>query len=320
MEDILGGKEWVGKTPLELFPAEIAEAMIADDRRALSRGYRRIEEAVADAGGVEHVYETHKFPIPRQEKPALLGGISLDITERKLAEQELLASREQLRALAAELSSAEERERRQLAAYLHDHIGQALAVLRMKFGALTTVADEGEFAQLIAGIRDLLEQAIGDTTSLTFDLSPPILNELGLVPAIEWVGEKTCGEHGLELEFSDDGEPKPLEDDVAPLLFRSTRELLMNVVKHASAGRVTLSIVREGSSVCVTVEDDGVGLESSRPFSPPGEGGFGLYSIRERTQFIGGRFSIESRPGRGTRACVWMPLRRAEGASGRVGL
>jgi PAS domain S-box-containing protein len=293
--------------------------------RSSSDGQAALKGAFSKAvlGEVVHLQTTHLDARGRaREIDATLGPLlddsgevvgviplGFDITERKQAEREVLASREALRVLAAELSTAEERERRRIASNLHDRLGQALAVLRMKFGSLTAADDEAESTQLIAEIRDLLEKAIEDTSTLTFDLSPPILYELGVEAAIEWAGENLCSEHELSFEFSDDGRPKPLEEDVGPLLYRCARELMMNVVKHAEASKLKVEVGRDGDVVSIAVEDDGAG------FVPPegGEGvhshNFGLYSIKERIKHLGGTFHIESKPGGGTRAMVSAPIR-----------
>jgi signal transduction histidine kinase len=239
-------------------------------------------------------------------------AIGFDITDLKQAERQVMASQEALRTLASELSSAEERERRRIASDLHDRLGQALAVLRMKFGTLTAVSDENESAKLIAEIRDLLEQAVEDTSTLTFELSPPILYELGVEAAIEWAGEKLCGEHQMAFQFSDDGRFKPLEENAAPLLYRCARELMLNVIKHAEARHLKVDVGLEGGRISVAVTDDGIG------FVPPGDDEegqsscFGLYSIEERIQYLGGSFQIEALPEGGTRAVVSVPVKEPD--------
>jgi PAS domain S-box-containing protein len=232
----------------------------------------------------------------------------VDITDLKSAERELLANREQLRELAGELSATEERERRSIATYLHDQIGQSLAVAQMKFGALSEEAGVEHLTESIEYIGALLDKVMDDTRTLTFNLSPPILYELGFSAALESFGERTAQEHGLQFTYSDDGRPKPLDSEDSALVFRNARELMMNVVKHAEADRLTASLSVNGGDLLVTIEDDGVGFD----VSDISRGGritrFGLFSIKERMHFIGGRLEIESSPGKGTRATLSLPL------------
>jgi PAS domain S-box-containing protein len=283
-----------------------------DERKLHEPGghaYTREYRIVRKDGGIVWIQENIQSVCGESGAYQFVQGTIQDITERKQAERDLLASREALRALASELSAAEERERRRIASDLHDRLGQALAVLRMKFGALTATTDKKESAQLIDEIRDLLEKAVDDTSTLTFDLSPPILYELGVEAAIEWAGEQLCGEHHLVFQFSDDGRYKPLDEDAGPLLYRSARELMMNAVKHANASKLKVEIRRNGGLVTVLVVDDGVGFTPPENAEEAGSSGFGLYSIEERIQYLGGMFHIESMPDGGTRAMVSAPIK-----------
>jgi signal transduction histidine kinase len=226
--------------------------------------------------------------------------------ERKISRQALVDSRdsyqEQLRCLAAELSLTEERERRAIAADLHDHIGQTLATARLKLSALagTRAADE---------VRALVDDAIHYTRSLTFELSSPVLYELGLAPAVEQLAERMQDKHGLSIEVHDDGAPKPMDDEVKVVLFKAVRELLMNVVKHARARRARIVLRRAAAAVEISVEDDGVGFAALAAASASAEsGGFGLFSIREGLRHCGGEFAIRRMGERGTRATLKAPL------------
>jgi signal transduction histidine kinase len=228
-----------------------------------------------------------------------------DISERKRAEERLLAYQEQLRSMASELSITEERERRRMAALLHDSIGQALAFCKIKVGALQQKGASGEVLEKqLREIRELLEQAIRSTRTLTFDLSPPVLHEIGIEPALEALAERIQEQHGIRCTFRDDGSPKSLWPDLRTLLYHAARELLTNVVKHARAGNVAVSIRSEDNSIMIEVCDDGVG------FAQQGTGGFGLFSIRERLRRLGGRLEIEPGIGRGTRAVIIAPCRK----------
>jgi len=167
-------------------------------------------------------------------------------------------------------------------------------------------------ADILAEVCKSLDTTIQDTKSLTFDLSYPVLYELGFEMAVEgWLVENIQEKHGIATEFYDDGKPKPLDDDISALLFRDVRELLINVVKHAHAQKVKVSIRRINNRIRVTVEDDGIGFNSDEILSSPvRKQGFGLFSIRERLGQLGECFEIESKAGHGTKVAVTASLKR----------
>lgn len=236
-----------------------------------------------------------------------------DITERKKAEAKLFVYQEQLQSLTSELSLAEERERRRLATDLHDQIGQNLSVIKMRMSDLRENLGAADIGARLDAIRELLNQTIQETRSLTFELSPPILYELGLDAALEWLAENFQAKHGLSCRFSSDSREKPLDDDVSVVLFRSARELLANVFKHARAREVRVSCRRDRDRVRILVEDDGAGFAMDREkIYIDRTMGFGLFNIRERLERLGGYLDIESEPGHGARVEIAAPLKTAE--------
>ena len=246
------------------------------------------------------------------EREAVVFGVSVfgkDITERKRAEQELLEHRRQLQSLAAELSRVEQHERRRLATLLHDDVIQALALSRIKLGALRVEVARPEHLAVVETIRQLLEQAIQSSRSLTFELSPPVLHELGLDPALDWLAEEFTKNHGLPCAFSCDGQPKPLHEDAAAVLFTAARELLWNAVKHAQATQVTVRSFRDADTIGLNVSDDGVGFDPAQNRLPSGRtGGFGLFNVRERLNYMRGTCEVRSQPGQGTCVLLRLPL------------
>lgn len=215
---------------------------------------------------------------------------------------------ERLRALASELVLAEERERRRLAADLHDGIGQFLAICKLKLDDVSSHVQERGAALLLDDVRKLLTDVIAQTRSLTFQLSPAILYDVGLGAAVDELCAEMEKGHGISVSFHDDGAPKPISEDAVVLLFRAVRELLFNVVKHAQANSVRVSVARRESRVIVSVEDDGVGFSLDGQRSRIGSKGFGLFSIRQRLQNLGGDMDLASAPGKGTRVSLEMPL------------
>ncbi len=236
-----------------------------------------------------------------------LQVIATDVKERKLVEQKFLEYRAQLKSLASELSLTEERERHRLATNLHDQISQALVISRIKLQALKASVSSDDIAGPLEEVCGNLDRIIQDTRTLTFDLSSPILYELGFEAAVsEWLEEQITKKHGIKAQFKDDGQPKPLDDDIRILLFRNVRELLINIVKHANAKNVKVTIRRIRQQIYVCVEDDGKGFDHAELASSTG---FGIFSIRERLEQLVGHIEIESERGRGTRITMTAPLK-----------
>jgi len=236
-----------------------------------------------------------------------------DATDRKKAENNLLEYQAKLKSLASVLTIIEERERRYIAAELHDQIAQSLVVSKMELEMLRESASSGELRRTLGKICNTLGQAIQDTRSLMFELSSPVLNELGLETAVaEWLDEEIQEKHGIKSQFEDDGQPKPLDDDLRALMFRNVRELLLNVVKHAHAHKVKVSIRRVGNQICVSVEDDGIGFDPGKVVATEARagGGFGLFGIQERLEILGGHIEIDSVPGHGANITLMAPLKQ----------
>lgn len=231
--------------------------------------------------------------------------------ERALENEEKIHFyQEQLRSLASELSLIEQKEKQRFATDLHDHIGQNLALSQIKLGALRDLASSPALTQKVDEIRELIEQTIEYTRTLVFELAPPILFDLGLEGAVEWLTERFQEQYGIFFEFRDDGQPKPLDDTTRLFLFRAVRELMINVIKHSHARKAIVSIWRNDAMMQITVDDDGVGLDafkiSSQSKRPHG---FGIFSIRERLRLLGGCLEIKSDPNFGTRVTLVVPLK-----------
>ncbi len=236
-------------------------------------------------------------------------GSIRDISERKLAEKRLNEYQQQLRSLASQLTLAEQQERRTFASYLHDHIGQTLFVLKIKIEMLSKSIDEPRYADALKEINSLIAHLIQDTRSLTFELSPPILYQLGLRAALEWLFERMHQQYGLLISFEDDKTVPELAEDIRVILFRGVHELLINVAKHAQTKNVKVSLRRSDTAIYVRVKDEGVGmLISNVNLSNHESKGFGLFSIKERLEYMGGQLTTYSQPGCGTEITIIAPL------------
>jgi signal transduction histidine kinase len=213
-----------------------------------------------------------------------------------------------IRELSGELTMAEERERRSLAQDLHDNLGQLLAVVKIKLATL----DPGSLKSSIEEIGSLVDQADRTVRMVRQQLSPPILHSLGLGPALEWLADELKRGYGLTVHVDDDSEPKLLDEAGRTMVFRSVRELLMNVVRHAQVKRADVTCLVEDRRLIVAVSDEGCGFDVAEILRAlPSAGGFGLFSIRERFASIGGGMDIDSAPGEGSTITLTVPLAAA---------
>jgi len=294
----------VGKSVFELY--KDYPDMLDEMRRTFNG------ETVSNEVNISGNYFRNWYTPHKNHEGEIIGllGLSVNITEQKQAEEKLQEYQRRLKALASELTRTEERERRNIALDLHDHVGQSLAVMRMQLAVARKQAGGSKVAAILDEVSGSLREAIQDTRHVISDLSSPLINELGLAAALsEWLKVRIGERYGLETEFIDDGEPKPLGEDTRAILFRSVRELLANVIKHANANQVSVSLQRRDSVIRIIVEDDGAGMaDDKHPEKDSTEGGFGLFSIKERMSDLGGSLKIEGHPGRGVRVILTAPL------------
>jgi CheY-like chemotaxis protein len=219
--------------------------------------------------------------------------------------------------LASELTLAEQKERRRLAAVLHDHLQQLLVGAKYGLEILVRQLDPKP-AESVQQVADLLTESIHEARSLTTDLSPPILYEGGLEPALKWLARSMYDKYGLEVDFESDGKVQAEREDVRVLVFQSVREGLFNVVKHAKIMRARVLLQRlDSNHLQVTIADEGVGfeLDELNISGTSTSGGFGLFSVRERLRLFGGTMEIHSSKQDGTQLILTVPIEcSADGA------
>jgi PAS domain S-box-containing protein len=260
--------------------------------------------------GAIHLADENKNKVPKEgveflEDMAFLIG---EAVHRFDIEQKILADQTMLRALALELELAEESERRRIAVDLHDSIGQILAFSRRELAGLEKI-DSDDVGRSIKEVGIQLDKAIRQTRSLSFELSPSVLYDLGLESALEDLAEIFSRERNIKCHFESGGEFEPIEDAIKVLLYRSVRELLINVAKHAGASEAKITLRRLNNEAHINVEDNGEGFDASILERRSGKSrGFGLFSIRERLSQIDGRFEIQTFKGRGTKVTLVAPL------------
>jgi PAS domain S-box-containing protein len=258
--------------------------------------------------GRENYYEYTSVFVRKEGEIFLCYGVDRDVTERRAAEAELLTHREGLRRLNSQLSRVEEAERRRIAEGLHDHVGQLLVSAKMRLEALLSRQHTAADHEGLATIARLVDEAAEATQDLTFELSPPILHQLGLVPALEWLSDHIAKTWGLAVDVSASDGKVQLPEETAVLLFRSVSELLNNVAKHAGTHRATVEVTASDGDPVIVVSDEGSGFDpSTAEDSGRHAAGFGLFSVRERLHAVGGDIEIQSGPGRGTRVTLRVP-------------
>ncbi|MEO5631843.1 MAG: response regulator [Nitrospiraceae bacterium] len=234
----------------------------------------------------------------------LAGTLEERVKERT---QQLSTSYIRLRALATDLTVAEQTERRRLATELHDYLAQLLVVTRMKLAQLLRQDHDSEVRKILQDADQLLHQSLDYTRSLVSELTPQALYERGLTAALRWLGDHMRRNRVLNVEISLDAPELPLPETDAVLLFHSIRELLFNVLKHGKIDRASVSMRYAQNVLSITVSDHGCGFDVSR-LSDDRSDRFGLLSIRERMTALGGSFDLQSEPGKGTVASLHLPF------------
>lgn len=303
----------LGKTDAQLFPADIAQTFQEHDREVLGR--RKVletEETTVDERSQVRYWLVLKFPVYERQGQVYLGGVALDITERKLAnlaleENRNLLDRQQgeLQALAAQLLTAQEEERRRISRELHDDVNQRLALVSLHVqSALQMMAKADPVRQTLSNVDRDLAKLSDDLRHLAAGYHPSILDDLGLEVAVRSLIAEVSQVKGLSIDMRAVNVPKGLSPNVATCLYRILQESLQNTLKHADASNVYVELLGNTTGITLSIRDDGTGfhLESRQPQ------GLGLVSMRERIRQVGGDFRLESQPGAGTMIAVWVPV------------
>jgi PAS domain S-box-containing protein len=313
----------------DLMSHAILEFIHPEDQDLTAAAYRALAEdrAVADLAtrfrcrdGTYRWLSWSSFPYPDRR---LVFSVVRDITEQKDAERRLLDYQDRLRDLSAQLAVAEERERRQLAVAIHDGLAQQLFAARAKVTLLRYPEKLGDQAKIVDEALSILDDSMREARSLSFELYPPVLYDVGLEAALAWLARQWCERTGITCTMaagSESSDPLELGEDTRALAYQSVRELLANVAKHATATEVRISLEHDEKNLRVTVMDNGRGLDGDADLTHSNNRdsglGFGLFSIRERLRSVGGRFRLHSRPGAGFRVELSIPLAGGGPSSG----
>jgi PAS domain S-box-containing protein len=244
-----------------------------------------------------------------------LIGILRDVSVRKSAEKTIFEYQKRLKALASQLTIAEEKQKQAIAIDLHDNVAQSLALLRIQVAHARKQTSDPGMTSKLGDIYETLLVTLQETRSLMTDLSPPSMGELGFSAAIlEWLEGSIANRHSLKTEFIDstsDREKDLLEENVQVILFRNVRELLANIVKHAEAENVHVSLQIEDNMLKISVKDDGIGFDPEVVIENNGwDRRFGLFAVEERVSDVDGTFEIISEPKKGCTIIMKVPVQR----------
>lgn len=236
-------------------------------------------------------------------------GIIEDITDKKAYQDNIMEQKSEVEALNNQLINMEEESKRDLAITLHDGLGQSLALAKLKISELRQEILIEDDNKLLDEVLENVQNAIDESRSLTYELNPPMLDEFGLIPTIEWRADALIKQNNIKLDFVDMTEGFILDDKFHLSLYRAISELFQNIVKHSKAQKikVTFSVIED--NYIVEIIDDGIGFDFNAVKSNAiREKKFGIYSIIERIKYLGGNFKVESTPGKGTKSTISLPV------------
>jgi CheY-like chemotaxis protein len=241
--------------------------------------------------------------------------------EQRVAErtQEVRQQADHLRALAHQLSRAEQREKKRLSKILHDHIQQLIVAAKMQISWMKR-KDDPEFQTMAQGVESILHEALEACRSLTVDLSPPVLHEAGLIGGLNWLASRMHDKNQFTVHLQAESKAEPASEDTKFMLFECARELLFNVVKHAGVAQANVTLVRlPDDRIQLIISDQGKGFDPERlGVRKTNDISFGLFSVRERLAYVGGEIEIKSVPGKGTRVILIVPDENSQSCPGTV--
>ena len=306
-EELLGHtrQNLIGKSDYELFPKEEADFFTGADRDVLrNREVLDIpEEPILTKGKGLRSLHTKKIPIfDENHQPIYLLGISEDITERKRAEHQLQRSFELLRTLSQRLDVVREEERTRIARELHDELGVRMTCMKMDLSRLLAMMRESLFPrekmeEKIRAMSADVDTTIAEVQRLAAELRPGVLDDLGLVAAIEWQCQDFERRSGIRCLCEASFDEIKISPSRATAAFRICQEALVNVARHAKATFVRVLVKENGDDVLIEIQDNGQGIP---PEKLGDAGSLGLLGMKERSMAIGGRLEIAGWPGKGT--------------------
>src|ERR1700726_3031527 len=274
---------------------------VAQGRRVDAEGVRRRKD------GSSLYVSMVRVPVRLPNRQVAIYAIYRDISEHKQAEAALRQTNERLQELSRRLFQVQEDERRHLARELHDQMGQALTAAKLNLQAAQRLEERGLIARKLDDGIAVLETLLQQARQISLDLRPPLLDDLGLVPALRWYLDQQAQRAGLRIEFFADPALERMSPEIETACFRVAQEALTNVVRHARAQTVSVEVHRTPEALHLVVRDDGIGFDV---MTVEQQGvSLGLLGMRERVTLLGGEMDCKSAPGRGTEIHAFFPVR-----------
>jgi two-component system sensor histidine kinase UhpB len=279
-------------------------------RHAVHAGYElELDHRIVLNDGRARWVHTIVRPVPG-DRHAPVPGTMMDITEQKHSREALRESAQQLQALSRRLVDIQELERRQFSRELHDRIGQNMTALGINLDILRTGLLNHADPKLRSRLDDsaaLLESTTGAIENVISELRPPMLDDYGLLPALQWYQTEFSNRTGIHVGVRGDDPSERLAPEAEIALFRIAQEALNNIVKHAQAKNIEIRLSHRYTECVMTIADDGRGFDVASSDNTRRRSGLGMVTMRERTAAIGGHFEVASTPGKGTRITVRIP-------------
>lgn len=300
----------VGRHPIELFATPGARQHSYGVKAALEKNKSiETQERFVRGDGSDGDFTVFRFPLAGTDGRLSVGGVAIDITERRRAADELTQANIRLQALSSRVIEVQETERRQIARELHDEIGQCLTALKINLEGVQRIAGDPVVVNRIGESVALSAHTLEQVRRLSVDLRPSQLDDLGLEPALRSVLNRQASTGGFATHYESDLNGAALSSQVETACFRVCQEALTNIIKHANAQNVWIRIELRGDKLQLRVRDDGKGFdpEQGKGRALAGES-FGLLGMQERAMLAGGQLEIHSAPGQGTEVCAWFPV------------
>ncbi|MFZ6658285.1 response regulator [Undibacterium sp. TJN19] len=301
--------EMIGRNDFDLMSIGAAQHSQSCDEQVFETNHSlSTQETIADESLTAKILDIIRFPLGVDSAHPLVAGLAIDVTNKVHSQKELKAANQRLQILSSRIIEVQERERQHLARGLHDDVGQSLTALKISLQAMQKADAADKFMTLEASI-ELVSSILSQVRTLSLELRPPQLDNLGLISALRWYVESKTSVAGLQGWFEEDAVTDKAHADIENTCFRIVQEAITNILRHAHARNVWVRLEQNESNLILRIRDDGVGfdVDIARDNAVLGSS-FGLLNMEERALLVGGTMDISSSPGNGVAIDVMLPF------------